>query len=333
MARCVALLSGGLDSMLAVRLMQEQGIAVEGLNFKTIFTCCQDQAGQSARDLGIRVTVVGQEPDYIDLVRAPRFGYGRGANPCVDCRIYMFQKAKIFMEQCDAQFVVSGEIVGQRPMSQKRRDLEVISYHSELDDRLLRPLSARLLPPTRPEREGIVDRERLYDFSGRSRKGLIKLAKSLGISEIPSPSTGCALTEPRFSRKVFDLIEHEPNGDVWNYDLLKYGRHFRCDDDTKIVVGRHESDNQMLKLMHRSPHESDTILVSPRGFPGPRVLIVGPATDATFEIAASLLLRYAHRSATKGLEVEVDRGGNMLYRMIRSTVDVDQLETLATIES
>lgn len=333
MARCVALLSGGLDSMLAVRLMQEQGIEVEGLNFKTIFTCCQDQAGQSARDLGIRVTVVGQDADYLDLVKAPRFGYGRGANPCVDCRIYMFRKAKVLMEQCGAQFVVSGEIVGQRPMSQKRRDLEVISYHSELDDLLLRPLSARLLPPTRPEREGLVDRERLWDFSGRSRKGLIKLANRLGISDIPSPSTGCALTEPRFSRKVFDLIEREPNSDAWDYDLLKYGRHFRFDDRTKIVVGRNESDNQVLKLMHQSPHQTDTVLISPSGFAGPRVLVVGLASHATFKIAASLLLRYAHQSDTTGLEVEVDRDGDLRRQIIRSTVAVDHLETLATIES
>jgi len=332
MSRCVALLSGGLDSMLAVRLMQQQRIEVEGLNFKTIFTCCQDQAGQSARDLGIRVTVIGQEPDYLNLVKAPRFGYGRGANPCVDCRIYMFQKAKTFMKQCDAQFVVSGEIIGQRPMSQKRRDLEVISYHSELDDLLLRPLSARLLPPTRPEREGIVNRERLYDFSGRSRKGLIKLAKSLGISDIPSPSTGCALTEPRFSRKVFDLMEHEPSGAVWDYDLLKYGRHFRCDDDTKIIVGRNESDNQMLKLMHQSPHEIESILISPHGFPGPRVLVVGPATDKSLEMAESLLLRYAHQTDTTGLKVEVDGGGSAEDRVIRSSVAVDHLETLATID-
>ena len=192
-----ALLSGGLDSMLAIRLMQQQDIEVEGLNFKTIFTCCQDQAGQAARQLGIQLTVVGQDDDYLELIKKPQFGYGRGANPCVDCRIYMFQIAKTYMEQTDAQFIVSGEVVGQRPMSQKRRDLNVISHHSELDDRLLRPLSAKLLPPTWPEREGLVDRQQLFDFSGRGRKGLIALAKRFGFKEIPSPSTGCALTETR----------------------------------------------------------------------------------------------------------------------------------------
>ena len=159
--RCIALLSGGLDSMLAIRLMQEQGIEVEGVNFKTIFTCCQDEAGQAARELDITLTVVGQEEDYLDLIEKPSFGYGRGANPCVDCRVYMFRKAAKYMDQFGADFMVSGEVIGQRPKSQKKRDLEIISHHSDLDDRLLRPLSAKLLPATLPEREGWVDREKL----------------------------------------------------------------------------------------------------------------------------------------------------------------------------
>ncbi len=128
--RCVALLSGGLDSQLAIRLMQEQGIEVEALNFKTVFTCCQDYSAQVAHRLNVPLTILEQEDDYLDVIRNPRFGYGRGANPCIDCRIYMFQRAFRFMEQIDAQFVVSGEVVGQRPMSQKRRDLETISHHS-----------------------------------------------------------------------------------------------------------------------------------------------------------------------------------------------------------
>ena len=131
--------------MLAIRLMQEQGITVEGLNFKTLFTCCQDTAGQAAEELGIRVTVLGAEDDYLELIKSPRFGYGKGANPCVDCRIYMFQRAFRYMEQIGADFIISGEVVGQRPMSQKKRDLEIIAHHSNFADLLLRPLSAQLL--------------------------------------------------------------------------------------------------------------------------------------------------------------------------------------------
>ena len=190
MTRCVVLLSGGLDSMLAIRIMQEQGIEVEALNFKTMFTCCQDTSAQAARALNVPITVVGQEEDYLDLIREPQFGYGKGANPCVDCRIYMFQRAYKFMETVDAQFIVSGEVVGQRPMSQKRSDLKVIANYSGLEDLLLRPLSAKVLEPTKPERDGLVDREKLYDFQGRSRKGLIALAREFGFSEdmIPTPS-------------------------------------------------------------------------------------------------------------------------------------------------
>ncbi|HIN95822.1 MAG TPA: hypothetical protein EYN03_09265, partial [Planctomycetes bacterium] len=143
--RCVTLLSGGLDSMLAIRIMQDQGIEVEALNFKTMFTCCQDLSAQAATRLGVRLTVVSQEDDYLELIKKPRFGYGKGANPCVDCRIYMFERAHKFMEQIGADFIVSGEVVGQRPMSQKRRDLDVISHQSGLEDLLLRPLSAKLL--------------------------------------------------------------------------------------------------------------------------------------------------------------------------------------------
>ena len=169
MTRCVTLLSGGLDSMLAIRIMQAQGIEVEALNFKTMFTCCQDLSAQAAHRLGVRLTVVSQEDDYLELIKNPRFGYGKGANPCVDCRIYMFERAEKFMEQIGADFIVSGEVVGQRPMSQKRRDLDVISHQAGLEDLLLRPLSAKLLLPTLPERKGLVDRERLYAFQGRSR--------------------------------------------------------------------------------------------------------------------------------------------------------------------
>ena len=159
--------------MLAIRLMQEQDIEVQALNFRTLFTCCQDNASQAARELGVKLTVVAEDDDYLELIRKPRFGYGKGANPCVDCRIYMFQIARRFMSQVNASFVVSGELLGQRPMSQKRRDLERIEHHSELQGLLLRPLSAKLLPETQPEIAGIVDRSRLLGFHGRGRKPLI----------------------------------------------------------------------------------------------------------------------------------------------------------------
>jgi tRNA-uridine 2-sulfurtransferase len=283
--RAVVLLSGGLDSQLAVRILQEQEIEVEALNFKTAFTCCQDQAGQTARDLGVRLTVVSQEDDYFDLVKRPRFGRGKGANPCVDCRIYMFRKAEEFMRQVGAHFIASGEVVGQRPMSQKRSDLDVIAYHADLDGLLLRPLSAKLLPPTIPEKEGWVDRERLYGIAGRGRKNLLALAKRFGLKHVPSPSTGCALTEVQFSKKVFDVLKHSPRATPWEFELLKLGRHFRYDRETKVIVGRREEENAHLEYMHHRPEARACALLTPANFPGPTALVVGPAHADALEFA------------------------------------------------
>jgi len=285
-------MSGGLDSMLAIAMMQEQGITVEALNFKTVFTCCQDLSSQASHALGVRLTVLPQEDDYLDLVANPRFGYGKGANPCVDCRIYMFEKAKRFMEQIGADFLISGEVVGQRPMSQKRSDLDIISHHSDVEDILLRPLSAKMLPKTLPEREGWVDRSRLGSFVGRNRKPLIALAKKYGIEDIPSPSTGCSLTEPLFSEKVFDLLQIETPAKRWDFDLLKNGRHYRIDDSTKVIVGRNASENTALTYAFRLPEASDALLLSPEGFPGPHALVIGEWNDEKLKLARSLVLRH-----------------------------------------
>jgi tRNA-specific 2-thiouridylase len=329
--RCVVLLSGGLDSMLAVRIMQEQQIEVEALNFKTIFTCCQDQSAQAARDLGVPLTVVGQDDDYLDLIRAPRFGYGKGANPCVDCRIYMFEKAKRFMRQVDAQFVVSGEIVGQRPMSQKRKDLAVISYHSGLDDLLLRPLSAKLLPPTLPERQGWVDRARLYDFHGRARGGLIELAKQYGLKDIPTPSVGCALTERGFARKVHDLIQLQPTNGRWDFEVLKFGRHFRFDAVTKIIVGRDEAENEHLSYLHKLPDALSTAALTPDNFMGPTSLVIGPPTDEAISFAGGLVLRYSRHFDPENALIIVEQRDET--RRIRATMApaLQDIQTLSGI--
>lgn len=306
--RCVALSSGGLDSMLAIRSMQEQGIEVEALNIKTLFSCCQDDAGRTSRLLGVNVTVIATENDYLDVLRHPDFGYGRGANPCVDCRIYMFRKAKAFMEQVDARFVVSGEVVGQRPMSQKRNDLEVIAHHSGLGDSLLRPLSALVLPATLPERTGWVDRNGLFGFVGRSRKGLIRLAKRYGLAEIPTPSVGCALTESGFSRKVWDLIRTRTDCNRWDFELLKVGRHFRFDGQTKVVVGRRETENDSLEYLFGLPEATGTTLVMPDNFNGPAAMVVGRSSEEATRFAAALILRYARRYDPQNALVEVRQG-------------------------
>ena len=308
--RAVVLLSGGLDSMLAVRILQLQGVEVEALNFRTLFVCCQDTAAQAARELGVRLSVVSEHDDYLELIRRPKYGYGRGANPCVDCRIYMFALAEKWMRRTDADLVASGEVVGQRPMSQKKRDLARIARHSGLEDRLLRPLSAKLLPPTWPEREGLVDRDALYDFSGRGRKGLIALAHELGLKRIPHPSTGCALTEPQFAAKVHDLVQLDPHGTRWDFELLKVGRHVRLDAATKVIVGRREEENQRLRRRFEEREADclereigcaergvgdagDAALLEPDNFVGPTALLIGSTGERALRFAGGLILRYA----------------------------------------
>jgi hypothetical protein len=327
--RAVVLLSGGLDSQLAVRILQEQAIEVEAVNFKTIFTCCQDLAGQAARDLNVPLTVLAPEDDYLQLVKRPSFGRGKGANPCVDCRIYMFQRAEWFMEQIGAHFVASGEVIGQRPMSQKRNDLDVIAYHSDLEGLLLRPLSAKCLRPTIPEQKGWVDREKLYAISGRSRKELLALAEKYSIKNVPAPSTGCALTEPLFSKKVFDVLRHSPQAGAWDFELLKTGRHFRFDEQTKVVVGRRESDNAALEYMHRLPASASTALLIPEDFIGPSVLIVGPAEAPAMDFAIGLMVRYGKSETMNNARVRVETAGNCRSMPAARLAAAETAETIA----
>jgi hypothetical protein len=307
--KAVALLSGGLDSRLAIRIVQQQGIDIEALNFRTIFGCCKDEAGQAANELGVRLTVVGMDESYLDIVKRPRYGYGKGINPCVDCRIYLFELARRFMDQVGASFVVSGEVVGQRPMSQKRRDLDIIARDAGLEDLLLRPLSAKLLPPTLPERLGLVDRERLYAIEGRSRKGLIELAHQFGFHDIPQPSTGCALTEPLSANKVRDLIDLSPLARQWDFELLRVGRHFRYDSKSKIILGKDESQNEQLRRMAQQDQASPCCLMEPENFRGPTALVTGPVTPAVREFASGLILRYSKDFDPDDARLTVDQNG------------------------
>ena len=323
---CVALLSGGLDSMLAIRILQEQGIHIEALNFQTMFTCCRDDAGQAARDLGVRLTVLSAEDDYLDVVRRPQFGYGRGANPCVDCRIYMFERARKFMNQVGAKFIISGEVIGQRPMSQKRNDLDIIARQAELQDLLLRPLCAQLQHPTLPERAGWVDRSRLFGFTGRSRKGLIALARQFGFKNIPAPSTGCALTEQLFSNKVYDLIRLDPESQSWDFELLRYGRHYRLDATCKVIVGRSAEDNAGIELLHERAPAGRSALLLPHCFPWPATLLIGRVTESTLDAAGAMLLRHTRENGSGEMTVRVVRDGISSIRPIQNNDAAQAIE-------
>ena len=315
MPLAVVLYSGGLDSMLAVRIMQQQGFDVDALNIRTVFSCCEATAAQTAAALGARLTVLSVGDDYIDLLRNPSYGYGKGVNPCVDCRAYMCRMAQRFMDEIGACVVVTGEVVGQRPMSQKRHQLDLVARHSGLEDRLLRPLSAQLLPATAVETEGLVDRQKLYAFSGRSRRPLIELAKELGILEsgvplLPTPSTGCALTDLCFAPRVRDLMELYPEATRWDFELLNYGRHFRFHPKTKVVVGRNAGENATLELMADRQSASAVASIEPDNFRGPTALVVGRVDQAALRYAQGLILRYSRQEYHGGAEIRIRHGGD-----------------------
>ena len=286
--RCVAMISGGLDSALAAGLMLEQGIAVHGLYLSLSWGCCEkDKAQACAQQLGIPLMVLGVGDAYLDVIRAPKYGYGSGMNPCVDCRMYMFRIAKRYMEELGAGFVVTGEVLGQRPMSQMRRPLELIEAESGLEGLLLRPLSAQLLDPTLPELLGVVDRARLLRLAGRSRHEQFALARASGITEHSTPAGGCVLTDAQFARKARDLFEHEERPTTKDMELLAIGRHFGAGPRTKVILGRNELENLMLE----GHADRGYTCLRPK-FAAPSALIAGAWSDEARHVAVSLILRH-----------------------------------------
>ncbi|MBI3324012.1 MAG: hypothetical protein HYZ92_01915 [Candidatus Omnitrophica bacterium] len=286
--RCVALISGGLDSGLAAKLMLEQGIEVQGLFLAMSWGCCEKpKATAMAEQLGIPLMVLGVGDAYLDVIRSPKYGYGTQMNPCVDCRIYMFRLAKRYMEETQAGFLVTGEVVGQRPMSQMKRPLRIIEQDADLEGLLLRPLSARLLEPTTPERLGIVDRDRLLDLSGRSRQQQLALARHYGLTEYSQPAGGCLLTDETFANKAKDLFAHEERPTTKDMELLTLGRHLRLSSTTKIILGRNELENLMLE----GYAGAGQTFIGPK-FPGPAALIVGPMDETTKHAALRLIVHH-----------------------------------------
>jgi tRNA U34 2-thiouridine synthase MnmA/TrmU len=312
--KAVALLSGGLDSTLAVKLMIEQGIEVFALNFTSAFcTCnaggkahggCKSESKRVADEFGIPIKVMLKGFDYIEIVRNAKHGYGKGINPCIDCRIYMFNIAKEYMKEIGASFIITGEVLGQRPMSQRLDAFHLIEKESDLEGYILRPLCAQHLTPTIAEQTGLVDRERLLAVSGRSRKEQIGLAKELDINDYPCPSGGCLLTDKMFSKKVRDLLDHTKDVTKRDLNLLKSGRHFRY-DGVKIIVGRDEAENAKLK----SFAGSGDILVEPANFAGPVALITGDTGNGARTFAASLVVRYSSGKADGSAMLTVTLNG------------------------
>ena len=288
--KAVAMISGGLDSTLAAKLMLEQGIELCGLYLSAPWGCCdKTKAMKVAQQLGIGFMVVKMTQEYIGVIRKPKYGYGSQMNPCVDCRIYMFEKAKDLMEEIGASFLVTGEVLGQRPMSQMRGSMQIIEEQAGLKGRVLRPLSAKLLEPTVAEQTGAVDREKLLGIAGRSRKEQMELAQKYGILDYPTPAGGCQLTDPQFARRVKDLFDHQEEIDLEDMEMLRLGRHFRVDGRTKLIVGRNEQENLTL-VEYLAPGR---VLYEPDDFPAPAVLLVGPPSEQANRLALAMIAHYS----------------------------------------
>jgi tRNA U34 2-thiouridine synthase MnmA/TrmU len=283
----LGLLSGGLDSMLAAELLRRQGIEVTAIIFTTPFFG-SGRGVAAAKHIGIPHRVEDITVDHLAMVKAPEYGYGKNMNPCIDCHAMMFAKAGKLMEEMGADFLFSGEVLGQRPMSQNIKALRLVEKISGYEGYILRPLSAKLLPETQPEKNGLVDREKLMDIQGRSRKVQMELAEKWGVKEFPSPGGGCLLTDPGFSVRLKELFDHNPDADATQVERLKYGRHFRLPGGSKVIVGRHKLDNEGLEPLA----ETGDIFLKHHGVPGPLTLLEKGGSMEDVAIAASLAARY-----------------------------------------
>ena len=290
--KAIALLSGGLDSTLAIQIIRDQGIEVLAVNFFSPFCTCDRpghcEAVEVSEKLDVPLKRIGLGRDYIEMLKAPRYGYGRNMNPCLDCRILTFRKARELMEETGADFVFTGEVLGQRPMSQRKDAMRIVERDSGLMGRLLRPLSAKLMEPTIPEKDGLVDREKLLAIQGRSRKPQIQLARDLGINDYPCPAGGCLLTDKNFAARLRDLFDHGED-DLYDIKLLKIGRHFRLPGGEKVIVGRDEEENERLETMARP----DDHKFSAEQFGSPLVVLRKSHTRERMEQAAAICARYS----------------------------------------
>jgi tRNA U34 2-thiouridine synthase MnmA/TrmU len=309
--KALGLLSGGLDSTLAVKLILDQGIDVIAINFTSPFCLCGRGgcgAVEVAKKFNIPLKIVQKGEDYLKIIRNPKHGYGKNMNPCIDCRIYILKKAKKYAKKIGASLIFTGEVLDERPMSQHMKALKIIEKEAGLEDKILRPLSAKLLPETEAEKKGWVNREKLLEIRGRSRKPQIELAKKFKINDYPCPSGGCLLTYKEFADKVRDLFEHKKKVSIKDVEILKIGRHFRFRKN-KIIVGRNKGDNE--RLLKQKGKDDYFFEVPVYG--SPITLLQGPKTKEAIKKAAGLTARY---SDVKGGKVLVEFGRKKLNKSI-----------------
>ncbi len=305
--RALGICSGGLDSILSGLVLRRQGIHVEWVCFETPFFSA-DKARKAADQTGIFLHVQDITKDYLPMLIDPPAGYGKNMNPCMDCHALMFSKAGAMMQAKGFDFLFSGEVMGQRPLSQNANALRYVAKHSGVGNQILRPLSAKRLPETPMEMDGRVDRTRLLDFNGRSRKPQMALAKKFGINDYPSPAGGCLLTDPGYASRLKDLLDHKVVLDPKALHLLKFGRHMRLNPKTKIIVGRTKQDNE--SILHHVDPEKD-ILIRVKGYPGPTVAIPDGGPKEIQFLAGSICAGYSKAPEDASVTVQVSAAGKV----------------------
>jgi len=327
--KAIALISGGLDSLLAAKVVQEEGIDVLGVCFTMSFASrdiedFKRKVKVTADRSGIPLEFADISEKFLAVLKSPEHGYGGHLNPCIDCKILMLEEAKKMMAERHASFVVTGEVLGERPMSQGRWALDRIMQRSGLEGYLLRPLSAKLLDETVAEKEGLILRGNLLDISGRSREHQLRLADKYGIKDFFQPAGGCLLTDPQFSKRIKDLIDHDKL-DLEEIKLLSFGRHFRIDERTKAVVGRDEKDTKGILSLKRQ----DDIIFRLKDKSGPYVILRGDGSPANIEMSASLCVSHSkYRESPQPLEVEYWTDESSRKTMPASSLDKEKIEAM-----
>lgn len=303
--QATALFSGGLDSILAIKLIQAQEIKVIGVNFETPFFGL-DRSALNNQDLGIEIEIIDITKELLKILRKPPHGFGKNMNPCIDCHILMYKKAAEYMFRRGASFLITGEVLGERPMSQNKNSLKIIEREAGLENRVLRPLSALLMTETLPERYGWVKRNELLDISGRSRKRQMKLADKFNIGKYPSPAGGCKLTEPEFSKRLKDLFQQE-DFSIEEIELLKLGRHFRLGKNLKLIVGRNQKENERLQTFF----QKEDLLFRAKNLKGPLALLkkIPLAKNDDLDLitkAGQIIARYCDKTEAEQEEVYIN---------------------------